>query len=113
MNVNELLKIVNSGWNYQGVAFEAYKTASDDRIPVYRLNGPEHFYTTSLLEKNLALKDRRWRDEGIAFYVPKNGTIPVYRLNGPEHFYTTSLLEKNLALKDRRWFDEGIAWYLD
>ena len=113
MSVNEMLKIVNSGWSYEGIAFHAYKTASINTIPVYRLNGPEHFYTTSEAEKTAALKSKKWFDEGVAWYIPVNGTTPVYRLNGPEHFYTTSEAEKTAALKSKKWFDEGVAWYID
>lgn len=71
-----------------------YATPAADRIPVYVLgdsdpNGDNNClwsrwqesrvkkYTTSDTER-ATLISQRWRDDGIAFYIPKTGGVPVY-----------------------------------
>jgi alpha/beta superfamily hydrolase len=93
----------------------AFGYDNSNRAPVYRLNGPEHFYTINVSEL-LKIVNNGWKYEKIEFYAYKTATAntkPVYRLNGPEHFYTTSEAEKTAALKSKKWFDEGVAWYID
>ena len=88
-------------------------TPNPDKVNVYRLNGSEHFLTTSLVERDTLIKSG-WSYEGVTLQTPaKQTSTPVYRLNGPEHFYTTSEAEKTAALKSKKWFDEGVAWYID
>ena len=100
----------------EGVGFNAPSGAADAPQPssgkenVYRLNGPEHFYTASTAEKDSLLKSGKWTDEGIAFYVDKSGS-PVYRLNKNQHFYTLSNAEKDTAVKSG-WQYEGVGWYI-
>ena len=111
-NLNEAIAISNKYAYFENVAF-GYD--SSNRTPVYRLNGPEHFYTINVSEL-LKIVNNGWKYEKIEFYAYKTATAntkPVYRLNGPEHFYTTSEAEKTAALKSKKWFDEGVAWYID
>ena len=78
---------------------------------LYNPNNGEHFYTSSVSEKNYLVKVG-WNYEGIAWYAPKTGS-PVYRLYNPnagDHHYTTSVSEKN-HLVNVGWNDEGVAWY--
>ncbi len=77
---------------------------------LYNPNSGEHFYTSSVSEKNYLVK-AGWMDEGIAWYAPKTGS-PVYRLYNPnagDHHYTTSAGEKDY-LVNVGWNYEGIAW---
>ena len=88
-------------------------TPNPDKVNVYRLNGSEHFLTTSLVERDTLIKSG-WSYEGVTLQTPaKQTSTPVYRLNGPEHFYTTSEAEKTALLKTGIWRDEGIAFYID
>ena len=88
---------------------------SADSMIMYRLYNPnsgEHFYTSSVGEKNV-LTSAGWNYEGEAWVAPKSSNTPVYRLynsNSGEHHYTTSEGEKN-NLVSIGWNDEGIGWY--
>jgi hypothetical protein len=56
-----------------------------------------------------------WRDEGTAWWVPKDGasgSVPVYRLYNPysgEHVYTTDAREY-AQVGAAGWHQEGVAW---
>ncbi|WP_245811606.1 GH25 family lysozyme [Lactococcus fujiensis] len=84
--------------------------------PVYRLYNPnnlEHFYTSSLNEKNTLVNIGWGKYEGISYYAPVSGGIPVYRLYHPGikmHLYTTDTNEKNVLSKSG-WNYEGIVFY--
>ena len=108
-----------SSYQKEGVDFSTPSGLAETTLPeigkvnVYRMNGTEHFLTTSLSERDALIKTG-WSYEGVTLQTPASPTsTPVYRLNGPEHFYTTSLLERNSLLKDSKWRDEGIAFYVD
>lgn len=78
---------------------------------IYRLNGSEHFYTTSLTERDSLLSTGKWKYEGTLTTAAKtSNTKPIYRLAKGEHFYTTNLNEKNNLAKNG-WKYEGVAWY--
>jgi Repeat of unknown function (DUF5648)/Clostridium epsilon toxin ETX/Bacillus mosquitocidal toxin MTX2 len=73
-------------------------------LPLFRLfnkNTGDHFYTTSESERQNAIKNLHYDNEGIACYispVESSGLIPLYRMyNGTDHFYTTSTNEYNVA----------------
>ena len=71
----------------------------------------EHFYTSSLAERNNVVK-AGWNYEGIAWYAPLEGS-PVYRLYNPnagDHHYTTSARERDEVIA-AGWRYEGISWY--
>lgn len=84
------------------------------RVSMYRLyniNTGEHFYTSSLTEKD-ALVTVGWSYEGIGWTAPSTGA-PVYRLfnpNSDDHHYTMSGSETDF-LVSIGWTNEGIAWY--
>lgn len=85
-------------------------------VTMYRLYNPhsgEHFYTSSVGEKNAVVK-AGWKDEGIGWYAPSEGD-PVYRLynkNGGEHHYTIRKSERDMLVK-AGWKSEGVGWYSD
>jgi predicted acylesterase/phospholipase RssA len=75
----------------------------------------DHFYTTSRQERDRALLDFGYRDEGIACYVHPTrtgGSVELHRLFHPitgDHFYTTSAAERDNATGYRY---EGIACFV-
>ncbi|GAB2024847.1 hypothetical protein OfM1_09180 [Lactovum odontotermitis] len=106
----EAQSIVNSGWQYDGIAF--YKSTSGG-TPIYVLYNPnsgEHFLTGSSFEAN-SLAASGWNNQGISWTAPSSGA-PVYRLYNPQgfHFWTTSAYEKN-SLVAAGWSYEGVAFY--
>jgi len=110
--------LVNSGYTLENNAFNTPSSIAPTPLPssnrknIYRLNGSEHFYTTSIFERDGLLKNG-WIYEGVLAEAPISETSsPVYRLNGPEHLYTINKTEQ-IALLKSGWVDEGIAWYAD
>lgn len=82
------------------------------KINIYRLYKDEHFYTTSLQERDSLIKEG-WVYEKVLTETSATQTVtPVYRLNGAEHFYTTNIDERNYLIR-HGWKDEGIGWYTD
>jgi hypothetical protein len=89
--------------------------------PLYRLfnwgNG-DHFYTTSVAERDGAIQNAGYADEGVACYVyanPASNTTPLFRLFNPangDHFYTTSGLERDNAVQNGGYINEGIACHV-
>ena len=74
-----------------------------------------HFYTTSAAERDNAIHNLGFRDEGVACYVftgPAAGPAPLYRAyHGPTdaHFYTMSLAEMDNATNRLGYAAEGVA----
>ena len=92
---------------------------------MYRLWNPkvaDHFYTMSAPERDRAVKDLGYTDEGVTGYVytpvsgPFCGGKPLYRLyNGPvnDHFYTMSDEERIGSIVRFGYIDEGwVCWIL-
>ncbi len=94
-----------------------FVTSSDASTAMFRLfkaSVPDHFYTTSITERDSAIA-AGYTLEGIAGYVsevPGGGNVPFYRLlkNG-HHIYTSNETEKT-ALIGQGWALEGIAGYI-
>ena len=107
-------KLVDVGWNYEGIAWEGPVKSN---TPVYRLyneNVGEHHYTTSKRERD-KLIEIGWKDEGIGWYSDDNKGTPLYRLYNPNattgnHHYTKSTRERDQLVKIG-WNDEEIGWY--
>jgi hypothetical protein len=80
----------------------------------------DHFYTTSAAERDSAVANYGYHEEGIACYVFGSqvpGTTPLYRLTSPhafsgDHFYTTSAAERDAAVSVHGYQDEGTACYV-
>ncbi len=94
------------------------KGSGDNATPriMYRLYNPnsgEHFYTSSLEERNNVIK-AGWNNEGIGWIAPTSSTVPVYRLYNTvagDHHYTTSVTERDHLTAISGWNYEGIGWY--
>ena len=114
-----------NGYKYEGEAFKTVdvqaildaKTAYGDKdvvsldnaekdptvagllTAVHRLYNPSvdrQHLTPQANEIEVLTTTAGWRDEGVAFYAPANGTTPVYRVYIPstlEHLWTTSANE--------------------
>lgn len=115
-----------------------YTTPADDRIPVYALGDPNlkadnaacyymrwpesrvKKYTTSESERS-DLLGKRWRDDGIVFYVPKpgaDGTAKVYAAPQKEDdfssvFYVTDGAEHDKRAADGLKLTEAFSVYKD
>lgn len=104
--------LMEAGWNYEGVGWNAPMA---DGLPIYRVYNPnagDHHYTGSMEEVN-NLVAVGWNYEGVAWNTPIVG-MPVYRLYNPNafsgaHHYTPSTIERD-HLISLGWKYEGIAW---
>lgn len=117
MEKNKLLISMGITAVFSGVIIASTEIVrADDTTGVlmYRLynhNSGEHFYTKDGTEKQ-NLVNVGWKDEGIGWYAPTEGS-PVYRLynsNAGDHHYTLSKKEKDNLVKVG-WKYEGIGWY--
>lgn len=110
-STSEKNNLVNVGWKYEGVAWDAPINGT----PVHRLYNPnagDHHYTTSDAEKN-NLVAVGWRYEGVGWY--SGGSIPLYRAYNPNaiagaHHYSTNKSEIDYIVSVG-WRYESIAWY--
>lgn len=113
-SVEERDMLVNAGWNYEGVAWNAPVTAG---APVYRLYNPnsgDHHYTMSGEERDMLI-DAGWKYEGVAWNSASAKNIPLFRLYNPNadcgsHHYTGSTEERDF-LVSLGWRYEGIGWF--
>lgn len=102
--------LIDAGWNDEGVAWVAQRSA---RIPVYRMYNPnngDHLYTQNF-ESCEELQEMGWKAEGVPWFTNEDGNA-VYRLYNPnsgEHFYTASKAEAD-ELASVGWSLEGIAF---
>ena len=102
----------NYTFNSSGICTN--RVAPVDMYRLYNPNSGEHFYTSSIEERNVLI-DAGWNYEGVGWIAPATSSTPVYRLYNPyagEHHYTTSVDERN-NLISVGWNDEGIGWYSD
>ncbi|MBQ7890142.1 MAG: phosphodiester glycosidase family protein [Erysipelotrichaceae bacterium] len=105
--------LVEVGWHYEGVAFNAPIKGA----PVHRLYNPktgDHMYTMSEKEKNY-LMSQGWNYENVAFNTAADTEIAQYRLFNPNatvgtHHFTSSIEERDW-LAELGWIYEGIGWY--
>lgn len=89
-------------------------------VPLYRLYGPGHFYTTSKAEHDSAAETKRYKSEGIAGYVyasSQPGTVELRRFvketaNGTRHYYATTRTEFSVALNDGYKSEGACCWIL-
>lgn len=110
MDSNEANKLVEYGWNDEGVAWKS----AQEGAPVYRVYNPsngDHLYVIRVIERDKLVNDG-WIDEGICFY--SYGKTPVYRLFNPNlsvgsHLYTSNQRERD-SLVPLGWQFESIEF---
>ena len=92
-NFVEAKNIINAGWKYEMVGWNAPTTG----VPVYRLYNPnvgDHHYTLNASERDM-LVNIGWRYEGIGWYSDVQKSVKLYRAYNPNaksgsHNYTTN-----------------------
>lgn len=91
-----------------------------DTVPLFRLYGiglTNHFYTTSVEERDHAVKRLGYTlVETVGYVYPSGGAgrVPLYRLHNKgvhDHYYTTSTHQRDDAARNG-WTNEGIAGYM-
>jgi len=118
---------------YQGTTFEEAHSL-EGKIPVFRFYNKEtghHFFTTSLAERDMVIKESTdpnygspglwpFSGEGVGFYAYADKTsdqqIPVYRFYSPSlnrHFFTADANEVLNIILTGVWVDEGIGFYAE
>lgn len=106
--------LVEAGWNYEGVAWNAPLTSGDPVYRVFNPNSGDHHYTMDAQERDW-LVGLGWQYEGVAWNSFATNGIPQYRLWNPNadlgsHHYTSSQDERNYLIS-LGWVPEGIGWY--
>ena len=81
----------------------AFSSSFAGTVPVYRLHSPskdDYHYTISASERNDAVQQYGYVDQGVAFYACRAGDKPIYRLYRPStgsHLYTAEPEERDAA----------------
>ncbi|KAG5641992.1 hypothetical protein DXG03_003821 [Asterophora parasitica] len=97
-----------------------YTSEQPYTVPIFRLYSiglTDHFYTTSALERDHAVKRLGYHIEGTLGYVPTSrapGLVPFYRLHNSgahDHYYTTSEQEREDASRNG-WAEEEVLGYI-
>ena len=112
----------DSGWRYEGVAWNALATQEAGTLPVYRFYcavTTSHLYTMDENEKAVLMSGTIFRYEGVAYYAypgpSGNAATPIYRLYSEllrRHLFTTDANEAIVLDAGPNWRGEGIAWYV-
>lgn len=85
---------------------------------MYSPRDGDHFYTTSAAERDNAVQNLGYNNEGVTGYVypqSSDDTVPFYRAyNGKikDHFYTVNAVEMDNAVRRLGYSFEGIAAYV-
>ncbi len=106
--------LVEAGWQYEGVAWNAPTNKGDPVFRLYNPNNGDHHYTMSAEERD-DLVELGWQYEGVAWNSAAPGNLPLYRLYNPNadcgsHHYTGSDEERDF-LVSVGWKYEGIGWF--
>lgn len=109
---DEAQGLVNSGWEYEGLAWVAPK----DGVGVFRFTkGAAHVFTAQEDEKT-RLVENGYAEEGQAFlaksapYIPYLPVYGLYNPNSGDFLYTIKASEFS-ALYDAGWESKGIVFY--
>ena len=108
--------VASSNYVYSIKPFYAFTSQQPGTIPVYRIRTPtEHFYTTSITERDSLLQNSQNTDEGTAFYAYSastltNASYPIYRLsNTTGHIFTSNPSARDRLITDGYTY-EGVAF---
>src|SRR4029077_9492914 len=71
-----------------------------------------HFYTTSISERDNAIANSGYQPEGTACYVFDPQAPSTTSIGIGDHFYTTSVVERDNAVANSGYRGEGIACYV-
>ncbi len=110
--------MINSGYDYVGIAFNSVTPGSANTVPIYRLYSSalnEHFWTASSAEETALVASGGWTNEGVVMYGSSIATpSPVYRLYNPTtgaHYWSINPYTLENMVGTNQWQSEGIAWY--
>ena len=111
-SIEERDMLVDVGWNYEGIAWNAPIYEGDPVHRVYNPNSGDHHYTMSQDEVDM-LVGYGWQYEGVAWN--SGGDVAQQRLYNPNadcgsHHYTSSQEELDF-LVSIGWIHEGIGWF--
>lgn len=115
VSIEERDKCRRAGWVYGGSSWTA---PVQSKAPVYRLYKPGygHYFTANKSEYAKMLK-QRWRDQGIAFYMPDydQPRIAVYRDASPKktkmmNYFLTGSASKHNSLLKSGWKSKGVFY---
>ena len=106
--------LVDAGWLYEGVAWNAPVVGGTPVHRVYNPNSGDHHYTMDKAEADW-LVSLGWKYEGVAWNSASDDNIPQFRMWNPNadcgsHHYTSSEDERDMLI-DAGWIWEGIGWY--
>jgi len=106
--------LINAGWQYEGVAWNAPIYEGNPVYRVYNPNSGDHHYTMSKEEVDM-LVGLGWQYENVAWNSATPDNLPLYRLYNPNadcgsHHYTGSTEERDF-LVSLGWIFEGIGWF--
>lgn len=109
----------NFGYTGNAVAFyqpDDVSSTSPGTTNIYRLaKNNARFYSASQLEKNIAVSNYGYTDEGVLALgdsSPNQNNLPVYRVrNATGYLYTTSRVERDLAVINYNYMSEGVGFY--
>ncbi len=113
-SIEERDGLVESGWNYEGVAWNAPVSGGTPVHRVFNPNSGDHHYTTSMSEVMMLL-EAGWKYENICWNSAFSDAVPQYRMWNKNadlgsHHYTSSEQECE-DLIAVGWKREGIGWY--
>ncbi len=113
-DILEMISLIDAGWQYEGLAWEAPYNSSKPVLRLYNPNAGDHHYTTDETEADY-LCSLGWKLEGVAFYSAEDDGIPIYRRYNPNavsgaHLFTSDIEEGNY-LVSLGWHDEAVAFY--
>lgn len=105
-------------FNFGTIFYTRNMSGTESQTPVYRLTNRWHtrLYTTSALERDLAIKNYGYLDEGVVSTNdawPNENNAPMYRLRSPwgTYFYTNSRHERDMAIINYDYYAEAIPFY--
>lgn len=113
-SIQERDNLVNAGWAYEGIAWNAPITTGTPVYRVFNPNSGDHHYTMSKEEVDM-LVGLGWQYEGVCWNSASAENLPLYRLYNPNadcgsHHYTGSTEERD-NLVNVGWIYEGIGWF--
>jgi hypothetical protein len=103
-----------SGFQYEGVVF--YVPSAGTKVPVYRLtkNG-QHLYTSSAVERDLAMSQNGYTSEGIGFYGQSGltgDTLTVFRMERRGRYLFTSNINERFGAMQAYYRQEMSDFYV-
>jgi hypothetical protein len=104
---------IHTGLGMKDLVFTHAVTGDPPLYRMYRPSTGNHFFTTSIAERDNAVRKHGFRYEGIGFRLCSDGQREVFRLYNPNtknHFFTASAAERDNAVRKHGFRYEGIGF---